>query len=106
MKTDNDQLKSILAKLLPETVHFSHSGELCWSRNYNQDSRLFVRVLDTELLHMVSLVEAGLTVVESCTYFALLRDIEPDNDAAGAFVYHATWQQRTTALAEVKGVTL
>lgn len=105
MKTD-DQLRALLAKMLPETVHFSHSGELCWSHNYNQDSHLFVRVLDTELLHLCSLAEAGLTVVESCKYFDLLRDLEPDGEAAGAFAYHATWQQRTRALAEVKGVTL
>jgi len=103
---DND-LKQLLAKMLPETVEDYGGGALLWRQPIGtKGACIKSRVKDTELLHLCSLVEAGLTVVESCTYFDLLRSIEPDNEAAGAFAYHATWQQRVTALAVVKGVTL
>ena len=105
----DDQLKSILAKMLPETVHFSHSGELCWSHNYSQDSHLFVRVLDTELLHLCSLVEAGLDWKQLLEYDRKLEqkcwyEDGESNDGRLSLI-RATWQQRTRALAEVKGVT-
>lgn len=106
----DDQLKSILAKMLPETVHFSHSGELCWSHNYSQDSHLFVRVLDTELLYICSYVEAGLTVEESHDYLdALARIVDPMFGYRGELtlgIITATWRARTRALAEVLEVTL
>jgi hypothetical protein len=106
---NDNQLKQLLAKMLLETVAMLGTSDniLCWVGSaeadyYNRPTRVLV----TELLHLCSLAEAGLTVVEACSYFDLLRDIGPDNEAAGAFAYHATWQQRVTALAAVKGVTL
>lgn len=106
---NDTELKQLLALLLPETVEWeAYCGpepELHWTREA-RDGQSEIAVLDTELLHLCSLVEAGLTVVESCSYFDLLRNTEPDNEAAGAFAYHATWQQRVTALASVKGATL
>ena len=102
--TDNE-LRALLAKMLPEMVHLSHSGELCWSHNYSQDSHLFVRVLDTELLHLASLVEAGLTENQKCQYVVRLSTTDRENSPDWNMTF-ATWQQRTTALAEVKGVTL
>jgi len=108
---NDDQLKQLLAKMLPETVHFSHSGELCLSRGW-RDSYLFVRVLDTQLLHLCSLVEERLTDSEYITFAhtlneAWMRDVKPPtNRIALCRSASATWQQRTTALALVKGVTL
>ena len=99
--TDNE-LRALLAKMLTETVHLSHSGELCWSHNYSQDSHLFVRVIDTELLHLASLVEAGLTENQKCQYVVRLSTTDRENSHDWNMAF-ATWQQRTTALAEVKG---
>jgi hypothetical protein len=112
MYNDNE-LKSLLAKMLPETVHLSHSGELCWSHNYSQESHLFVRVLDTELLRLCSLVEAGLTYEQAEAYdddlFVLVKAANAEKENPPPFRFGitcATWQQRVTALASVKGVTL
>ena len=108
MNYNDNELRALLAKMLPETVHLSHSGELCWSHNYSQDSHLFV--LNTELLHLASLVEAGLNYEESHNYLdALARIVDPIfgyRNELTLGIITATWQQRTRALAKVKGVAL
>ena len=107
MNYTDDQLKQLLALMLPETVHLSHSGELCWSHNYSQDSHLFVRVLDTELLSLCALAEKTLGNALNPTaahWWSYLTELE---SVCGQLpVVFATWQQRCRALAEVKGVTL
>ena len=100
----DDQLKSILAKMLPETVAQHALGKYYWINSANGF------VLDTELLYICSYVEAGLTVEESHDYLdALARIVDPMFGYRGELtlgIITATWQQRTRALAEVLEVTL
>ena len=102
---NDTELKQLLAKMLPDKTEWISDRRGLW----HKDSRgcYISNVLDTELLHLASLVEAGLTREQQCEYMALLEKrmmsvtiqiTWPD--------CHATWQQRVTALASVKGVTL
>jgi hypothetical protein len=104
MKTDTE-LKQLLAKMLPETVKydtFMSPPTLRWNHS--------VMVRDTELLHLCSLVEAGLTEDQWSTYSIALNQIacriSCGNLKTCGYTIAATWQQRVTALAAVKGVTL
>ena len=105
MNITDDQLKSILAKMLPETVKydtFMSPPTLRWNHS--------VMVRATELLYICSYVEAGLTVEESHDYLdALARIVDPMFGYRGELtlgIITATWRARTRALAQVKGVTL
>jgi hypothetical protein len=113
---DND-LKSLLAKMLPEQLtYFPHGalrsvGVLRWWPSRNGGGINGAEVLDTELLHLCSLVEAGLTEEERETVVTRIVEqmpkfpkCNPFNEAR--FTTFATWQQRVTALAAVKGVAL
>ena len=94
MNYTDDQLKQLLAKMLPETVNL----ELIPTPTLEyKNGRI---VLDTELLHLCSLAEARLTAVDRARYIELLEKICTYD------ICFATWQQRTRALAEVKGVAL
>jgi hypothetical protein len=88
--------------MLPDEVYFREGHGLFWKARTRPDMRQNVAVLDTELLHLASLVEAGLTDEQRTEYSGLLlRKLVDD------FLFlSATWQQRVTALASVKGVTL
>ena len=99
MNYTDDQLKSILAKILPETISQHACGKYYWIGSANGF------VLDTELLALCSLVEAGLTEGERVKYTDHLCSITPSEYDGFFSCAVATWQQRTTALAEVKGVT-
>ena len=85
MNYTDDQLKQLLAKL---------SGNAAGVR--------FDVRLESEYLHLCSLVEAGLTIAEHNTYRAAIYSVVQNPRDC----FSATWQQRTRALAEVKGVTL
>ena len=107
---NDNNLKTLLAKMLPETVEIS-GGCLWWKKPV-------AHVLDTELLHLCSLAEAGLEGYQRTEYTMELRkivvrkmDTPPHQDLdtgtlLDIYFYGATWQQRTTALAAVKGGTL
>ena len=102
MNYTDDQLKSILAKILPETISQHACGKYYWIGSANGF------VLDTELLYIVSLVEAesGLNSYPLREkYLYKLMDIVKE-DGRDTQVIFATWQQRTRALAAVKGVAL
>lgn len=102
MNYTDDQLKQLLAKMLPETVAFNDMGSFIWTSRC--DTR---QVLETELLHICSLVEDGLTERDRPIYAARLHPKQIHHHLQSDFlVLHATWQQRTAALAGVKGVTL
>ena len=112
----DDQLRALLAKMLPLAITQHACGKYYWIGSANGF------VLDTELLHLTSLVEAGLTDAQSREYSGRLLillgfnyEIPFFTEGGSATVEFekmcgalrsATWQQRTTALAEVKGVAL
>ena len=105
--TTDAQLKIALAKMLPDTFYISANTTLCWL-NQNGD-----KVFDTELLHVCWLVEDGLAYEDKAEFARqlYLQDgffscVDGEcNDFSEIFKYsHATWQQRATALAKVKGV--
>ena len=96
----DDQLRALLAEMLPETITHHAYGKYYWIGSANGF------VLDTELLHLASLVETGLTEGERVKYTDHLCSITPSEYDGFFSCAVATWQQRTTALAEVKGVTL
>ena len=98
MKTDTE-LKSALAKMLPEEINFL-DGQLYYKEgNVNGNE-----VLDTELLHVCWLVE------ETLAPLGQLNDYIEHLAATKHSVYRdsalcfATWQQRATALCKVKGI--
>ena len=112
------QLKQALAKMLPETVREDYGTEgddfhLEWKVN-----RIGMRVLDTELLHLCWLVEETISSVDEVFkkreyIFELMNQcgVSPDMGGKWSFIQdfaltHATWQQRTIALAKVKGVEI
>jgi len=97
--TDNE-LRALLAKILPETIAQHACGKYYWIGSANGF------VLDTELLHLCSLVEAGLTEKEVLKYIDALHEVCGAHVQPSAVPIFATWQQRTRALAEVLGVTL
>ena len=104
MNITDDQLKSILAKMLPETIAQHACGKYYWIGSANGF------VLDTELLYICSLVEAGLDWKQLLEYDRKLEqkcwyEDGESNDGRLSLI-RATWQQRTAALAEVKWVTL
>lgn len=115
MNTDT-QLKQALAKMLPDVIadyypcddrtikQVIEAGEmeLRWLNNY-------MRVLDTELLHLCWLVEEGLNDVYSRRYVMNLHELTKAYHSFGRpenywIVSHATWQQRVTALAKARGI--
>jgi len=96
--TDN-QLKAALAKMLPEKIETNLFPCVI---NWRQAVWGGKEVLDTELLYLCWLVEETLNEIKSADYAELLRPI------AGNYklLYHATWQNRTIALAKVKGIEI
>ena len=106
MNYTDEQLKNCLAKMLPEDLKFIHGAEiyefnLMW-RDFNRG------VLDTELLHLCWLVGKD---VEAKRYSDYLMHAIQDEICTGAVearytTASATWQQRTIALAKVKGVEI
>lgn len=100
MNYTDDQLKQLLAKMLPETIAKHACGKYYWIGSANGF------VLDTELLHLCSIVEAGLTESQTLNYIDAIHEVCGAHVQPSAVPIFATWQQRTPALAEVKGVTL
>jgi hypothetical protein len=95
---NDNYLKTLLAKMLPETVYLDTQNILCWPVH----QQCWHPFLDTELLHLCDLAEQKLTEVETMLYEDALA-----NEHSGGFArVRYTWQQRVTALASVKGVSL
>lgn len=108
MQYTNEQLKRTLAKMLPEKVKLSrvHANRslLIWT-DFTHD-RAGHEVLDTELLHLCWLVEETLSS-EQCNNIELklLHGVMATDDIYKR-CWHATWQQRTIALAKTLGVEI
>jgi len=107
MKTDDD-LKQSLAKMLPCKVWwFIAAKQLAWI--HRRVHSLFVE--DSELLQICWEIEEKLTYAEAIKYEIELNKMIMLNAnkhcklaTAVLFDWHATWQQRATALAKVKGI--
>lgn len=104
------QLKQALAKmLLTEIMSYGQTGELLMWAHGHQDE-----VLDTELLHICWLIEQTLDKVGDLDEPPELRESQLSQYlwllCAGckteAEVTMSSWQQRTIALAKVKGVEI
>lgn len=112
MNYTDTQLKQALAKMLPELLENYYQDTpldnflLSWTRSKRE-------VLNTELLHLCWLVEE--TIKDNIGYCRILLEtclpelrgiIVGLNAGFGMSILHATWQQRVTALAKVKGVEI
>lgn len=109
--TPTDQsLKQALAKMLPEK--FGFNKQLI---HKTLSSRTFP-VLDTELLQICWEIEEGLKPSDARQYQLQVGRIIVQNDkdaywkdvsgSIQTYSFHATWQQRTIALAQVKGIEI
>ena len=108
MKTDDD-LKRMLAKMLPDKLEMyivkEEPSVLCWKGSSV--------VEDDELLQICWEIEEELVYLESIKYEIELNKMIMLNAnkhfklaTSVLFDWHATWQQRATALAKVKGIEL
>jgi hypothetical protein len=104
MNYTNNQLKQVLAKLLPDVLYlYGDEQNLCWiCRDLTNKVDHYLSVDDTELLHICWLIEETLSSKEILEYRKKLISV-CDADGIG-FTFHATWQQRVIALAKVKSI--
>ena len=102
MPTDS-ALKQALAKMLPEKLEWWINDRDGAEYLLYKDG-LELNVLDTELLHLCWLVEEALNGEGWTEYSAELEQIVNDYTPNYKPEIKATWQQRTIALAKVKGV--
>ena len=115
MKYTNEQLKRTLAKMLPEKV------KIITEDMFNREDRYlgceFIPawkdtgkpVLDTELLHLCWLVEETLDGEKQVTYLNTLYKTPSVENNKKWKIHpdcHATWQQRTIALAQTLGIEI
>lgn len=105
--TPDDKLKAALAKMLTGHVKKIDCGELRWIWNAQPP------VLDTELLHLCSLVEDGLTDDDHYRFRGKLAVVILPNHTLTNWsesyerqLISPTWQQRVTALAKIKNIEL
>ena len=101
--TDTD-LRQLLAKMLPEKLEwFSKQEEIWWKYPHGTGV-----VHDTELLGICRLVEEALTEFDIDDFCDTLVEQFGDAEQEGIVCYyqaiHATWQQKTIALANMKGI--
>ena len=121
MNTPTDQqLKQALAKMLPSQLTIDSSYSIkdceCDRLRWKFDStvhryRIDLGVLDTELLHICWLIERTLSANDARVYAFRMSGAEhtTDHEVSRMMVFkamNASWQQRTLALAKVKGVEI
>ena len=100
------ELKQLLAKMLPEWCEMEQEF-LIWSKTdiengIQKDNQVF----GAQLLHLCSLVESELECDEKAEFCDALFLIVRDERYVGIErkMVSSTWQQRTEALAKVKGL--
>lgn len=104
-KDHEQKLKRFLAKCLPEELDYSLKyQELSWKGSK------FVEVKDTELLGICNRIEMGLSEEDQRDYRSRLM-LNSDGPKAThrtveSALCHATWIERASALAELKGESL
>ncbi len=95
----DERLKQALAKMLPGYIYDTKGMGVRWLLNGAE-------VLDTELLHLCALVEQELAK-NKWTWLPYANELnEICADEWHCSSIRATWQQRVTALAKVKGIEL
>lgn len=111
MKSPTDQsIKQALAKMLPEKI--TYKIDKLWHHNQYISMYGWIEVPDTKLLQICWEIEEGLTesqlgyeyparLIGACSETA-----SKTQDRCSTANAHATWQQRTIALAQVKGVEI
>ncbi len=101
MNYTDTQLKQALARMLPEQLIWWNGFLGYKSRDtYKRD------IFDTELLHLCWLVEETLDEVEFYNYVNNLYLVNNKPKYSFHNDCHSTWQQRTIALARVKGIEI
>lgn len=94
-----EQLKRALAKMLPDEIIYSDEDSgLFWI-----SSTLCNEVLDTELLHLCWLVEH---VLPNRLWQQYTQAIGGSIGTDRFTIVHATWQQRTIALAKTLNIEI
>jgi len=106
----NTQLKQVLAKMLPDFISlYPTDNKLHWEVYNMEGNDLGRLVQDTELLHLCCLVEETLTDNQTDMYGLYINGIMFESETIkfhSVCDWHATWQQRTIALAKVKGLDI
>ena len=97
MSYTDQQLQLALGKMLPDKIELREVSPCTFRDQYWIAKRnpITGRIKPTEWLHLCWLAEKTLTKDQSICYQIMLD-----------FNYHATWQQRTEALAKVKGIAI
>ncbi len=104
--THDDKLKAALAKMLPDTLLLTDHEGLKWIRGGDKFNT-YGSIQDTELLHVCHLIEQGLSDDDHYNFRVELWALtEAPGELANRNYPSATWQQRTIALAKVKGIEL
>lgn len=112
MNTYTDtQLKQALAQMLPEKVKWTVSPPQYpdWCCLVWLNTTPTREVLDTELLHLCWLAEETLPQGSLCAMsneLDIMHELEGKPCDASQWKHHKSWQQRTIALAKVKGVEI
>ena len=94
---NDDKLKSALAKMLPDIIYYVEGSNSLWHRG------IIGHVRESELLHLCALVEKNFNSSQKSFYY---EDLKSLCALEGVHTISATWQQRATALAKVKGIEL
>jgi hypothetical protein len=107
------QLKQTLAKMLPEKLlddsrtHSTGQVEcVLWFKDNQRNAIKGMPVLDTELLHLCWLVEETLKDTPAMEDYLVSLASQAHPIYHLDHLTHATWQQRATALAKVKGIEI
>ncbi len=106
MNYTDTQLKQALAKMLPKHLIWLAGEEnslCCICRDLTNKVEHYLPAQDTELLHICWMVEENLTPHDRKEY---VDAIDKETGYTAWPFTHATWQQRTIALANVKGIEL
>lgn len=116
-KPTEQQLKQALAKMLQEQVYiiepesdsadYGNGPQYKWrNTNNSEHPEDWFDVTDAELLHICWLIEQELVEIDISRYMQTLTLVTGPSWNYWSAWGHASWQQRTIALAKVKGIPL
>ena len=106
---NDDELKQLLAKMLPEKVRWTGSL-LTYIVTYGVTAMYTDPVKETELLQLCWEIEEQDRPANLRRYLDgkldFVKSLQQVTGGEFMLCYHATWQQRVVALAKVKGIEL